>query len=128
MQSRKRSPQLLLYKDASAKLSVKNDFKYLLLKSSCTRNSKMFEITLNSNSGSTPLLYSSCINGTWTFLLNKKSRGSLTMKSKYPKEITVHKLGTGDVTQEKTLGVLQESGKVRLEELGNFSKILLLVG
>ncbi|XP_065572463.1 uncharacterized protein LOC136034896 [Artemia franciscana] len=127
VQSRKRSQQLLLYKDASAKLSVKNDFKYLLLKSSCTRNSKMFEITLDSNSGGKPLLYSSCINSTWTFLLNKKSRGTLTMKSNYPKEITVHKLGTGEVTEEKTLGVLQESGKIRLEELGTFSRPQVLV-
>ena len=106
---------------------MKNDFKYLLLKCSCTRNSGTFDITLDSNFGGNPLLYKGCSSGTWTFLLNKKSHGTLRMKSNYPKEIKVHKLGTGDVTEEKMLGVLQESGKIRLEELGNFSRPQVLV-
>ncbi|KAK2713607.1 hypothetical protein QYM36_009468, partial [Artemia franciscana] len=127
VQSRRESQQLILHKDASVTLSVKNDFKYLLLKCSCTRNSGTFDITLDSNFGGNSLLYKGCSSGTWTFLLNKKSHGTLRMKSNYPKEIKVHKLGTGDVTEEKTLGVLQESGKIRFEELGNFSRPQVLV-
>ena len=49
------------------------------------------------------------------------------MKSNYTKETKVPKLGTGDVTEEKTPGVLQESGKIRLEELSAFSRPQVLV-
>jgi len=49
------------------------------------------------------------------------------MKSNYTKETKVPKLGTGDVTEEKTPGVLQENGKIRLEEQGVFSRPPVLV-
>ncbi|XP_065571707.1 uncharacterized protein LOC136034452 [Artemia franciscana] len=123
----RRQQQLHLTSNSSAAYAVKSHFKYLLLKSKCTRKSNTFKISLDDTSKSQSLLYTSCNNGTWTFQLNNHFGDKLRIKSHYPKEIMVQKIGMGNVTKDKTLGTLHEEGKARLEELGEFSKQQVLV-
>ncbi|XP_065571708.1 uncharacterized protein LOC136034453 [Artemia franciscana] len=100
----RRQPQLHLYTNSSAAHAVKKHFKYLILKSKCTRKSETFKISLDDSSKSQSLLYSSCSNGTWTFQLNSHFGDILKIKSHYPKKILVQKIGMGNVTKDKTLG------------------------
>ncbi|XP_065571711.1 uncharacterized protein LOC136034457 [Artemia franciscana] len=123
----RRQQQLHLNSNSSAAYAVKTHFKYLLLKSKCTRKSNTFKISLDDTSKTQSLLYTSCNNGTWTFQLNNHFGDILRIKSHYPKGIMVQKIGMGNVTKDKTLGMLHEEGKARIEELGEFSKQQVLV-
>ncbi|XP_065575293.1 uncharacterized protein LOC136036879 isoform X2 [Artemia franciscana] len=125
--SRKKRQYLLLYKDSSAKQIVNKDFKYLLLKSSCALDHRVFSVTLEDNFKSTPLSDPVCKNDTWTFFNANNSQGILTLRSDLPNEIAIHQIGMSNVTHDKTLGKLHKDGINRLDELSKFSKPPVLV-